>query len=207
MDSNIQELKKSAENILKPSIIDREFYRKLMDTWSTAPETHIDELKEKLNIPKRCGLRPCQMSDSGGKNACFLIKSEHVNHCFIVVNPFYYGDDQNKVAFLFNNMPLPELDSKIKPPYVEEKNRVEHHRFVSTCLETMKGGEKLNKEDDMLLKKLFSIPLEASIAVDDTGALCVGPMPETTHIEVDHLAVRKTEDAPIPGKFTTIKWG
>ena len=104
MDSHIQELKKSTENILKPSIIDREFYRKLMDTWSTAPETHIDELKE-IKYSKRCGLRPCPMPDSGGR-MLVLIKSEHVNHCFIVVNPFYYGDDQNKVAFLYNKMSL-----------------------------------------------------------------------------------------------------
>ena len=65
------------------------------------------------------------------------------------------------------------------PPFVEEKNLVEHQRFVSTCLETMKGGQKLNKEDDMLLKKLYCIPLEASIGADDTGALRVGPMPAT----------------------------
>ena len=134
MDSNIQELKKSAENILKPSIIDREFYRKLMDTWSTAPETHIDELKEKLNIPKDAVYVLVQCLILEGR-MLFLIKSEHVNHCFIVVNPFYYGDDQNKVAFLYNKMSLHELHSSMMPPFVEEKNLVEHQRFVSTCLE------------------------------------------------------------------------
>jgi len=108
---------------------------------------------------------------------------------------------------MYNKQTMFEIHSLLKPPLVDPQHITEHNDFISSCLEKLKK-EELEINSDIRLKKMFSIPREASVGTDEQGNLLVGPMYNNLSIEVKPFLVRKTKDESFSGiNFATIPWG